>query len=134
MLALHPWAHRDGFDGLHRSVSFCAGLGQGVEVLAVVRALHRHVVVWKQHGVEVESVEAPPVRGCDLRSMTGDPDPLDQAFLAGRPRVRVIHGHGKGILMRTLHEMFAGHPQVEKFYAAAPREGGTGATVVELRV
>ena len=36
--------------------------------------------------------------------------------------------------MRTLHEMFAGHPQVEKFYAAAPREGGTGATVVELRV
>jgi DNA mismatch repair protein MutS2 len=59
---------------------------------------------------------------------------LDQAFLAGHPRVRVIHGHGKGILMRTLHEMFAGHPHVEKFYAAAPREGGTGATVVELRV
>jgi DNA mismatch repair protein MutS2 len=58
---------------------------------------------------------------------------LDRAFLAGRSRVRVIHGHGKGILMRTLHAMFAAHPQVEKFYAAPPREGGTGATIVELR-
>jgi DNA mismatch repair protein MutS2 len=59
---------------------------------------------------------------------------LDQAFLAGRPRVRVIHGHGKGILMRTLHQMFAAHPHVEKYYAAAPKEGGTGATIVDLRV
>ena len=59
---------------------------------------------------------------------------LDQAFLAGRPRVRVIHGHGKGILMRTLHEMFTSHPHVDKFYAAVPKEGGTGATIVELRV
>src|SRR5262249_12676127 len=55
---------------------------------------------------------------------------LDQAFLAGRPRIRVIHGHGKGILMRALHEMFASHPHVDKFYSAAPREGGTGATIV----
>ena len=59
---------------------------------------------------------------------------LDQAFLAGRARVRIIHGHGKGILRRTLHEMFAHHPQVEKFELAPPSEGGSGATVVELRV
>ncbi len=57
---------------------------------------------------------------------------LDQAFLAGRSRVRVIHGHGKGILRKTLHEMFAGHPHVEKFYLATPQEGGSGATIVEL--
>ncbi len=58
---------------------------------------------------------------------------LDQAFLGGRSRVRIIHGHGKGILRRTLHEMFSHHPQVEKFYLAPPPEGGTGATIVELR-
>ena len=59
---------------------------------------------------------------------------LDQAFLAGRARVRVIHGHGKGILRKSLHEMFASHPHVEKFYLAPPNEGGAGATIVELRV
>ncbi|HLW78742.1 MAG TPA: Smr/MutS family protein [Terriglobia bacterium] len=58
---------------------------------------------------------------------------LDQAFLAGHSRLRVIHGFGKGILRKSLHEMFAGHPHVEKFYPAAPNEGGAGATIVELR-
>ena len=58
---------------------------------------------------------------------------LDQAFLSGRSRVRIIHGHGKGILRKTLHEMFTHHPQVEKFCLAPPAEGGTGATIVELR-
>jgi DNA mismatch repair protein MutS2 len=58
---------------------------------------------------------------------------LDQAFLSGRSRVRIIHGHGKGILRKALHEMFTRHPQVEKFYLAPPSEGGTGATIVELK-
>jgi DNA mismatch repair protein MutS2 len=59
---------------------------------------------------------------------------LDQAFVAGRFRLRVVHGHGKGILRRTLHEMFSSHPHVEKFYAAPAHEGGTGATIVEIKV
>jgi DNA mismatch repair protein MutS2 len=59
---------------------------------------------------------------------------LDQAFLGGRSRLRIIHGHGKGILRRTLHEMFSHHPHVEKFYAAPPHEGGGGATIVELKI
>ena len=58
---------------------------------------------------------------------------LDQAFLAGRPRLRIIHGHGKGILRKALHEMFSHHPHVEKFYFAPPQEGGNGATIVELK-
>jgi len=58
---------------------------------------------------------------------------LDQAYLGGRSRIRIIHGHGKGILRRTLHEMFTHHPHVEKFYLAPPQEGGGGATIVELR-
>jgi DNA mismatch repair protein MutS2 len=58
---------------------------------------------------------------------------LDQAYLAGRTRLRIIHGHGKGILRKSLHEMFASHPHVEKFYPAPPNEGGAGATIVELK-
>jgi DNA mismatch repair protein MutS2 len=58
---------------------------------------------------------------------------LDEAYMAGRFRLRVIHGHGKGILRKNLHEMFASHPHVEKFYLAPPHEGGAGATIVELK-
>jgi DNA mismatch repair protein MutS2 len=59
---------------------------------------------------------------------------LDQAFLEGRFRLRIVHGHGKGILRKSLHEMFATHPHVEKYYAAPPQEGGAGATIVELKL
>jgi DNA mismatch repair protein MutS2 len=59
---------------------------------------------------------------------------LDQAFLDGRFRLRVIHGFGKGILRKSLHEMFTSHPHVEKFYPAPAHEGGAGATIVELRI
>jgi DNA mismatch repair protein MutS2 len=59
---------------------------------------------------------------------------LDQAFLAGRFRLRVIHGFGKGILRKNLHAMFASHPHVDKFYPAPAHEGGAGATIVELKL
>lgn len=58
---------------------------------------------------------------------------LDRAYTAGRTRLRVIHGFGKGILRKNLHDMFAAHPHVEKFYLATSGEGGGGATIVELR-
>jgi DNA mismatch repair protein MutS2 len=58
---------------------------------------------------------------------------LDEAYMSARFRLRVIHGHGKGILRKSLHEMFASHPHVEKFYLAPPHEGGAGATIVELK-
>ncbi|HET7842040.1 MAG TPA: Smr/MutS family protein, partial [Terriglobia bacterium] len=59
---------------------------------------------------------------------------LDKAYLARRFRVRVVHGHGKGILRKSLHEMFTAHPHVEKYYAAPQNEGGSGATIVELKL
>jgi DNA mismatch repair protein MutS2 len=59
---------------------------------------------------------------------------LDQAYLAGCVRVRIVHGHGKGILRKSLHEMLATHPHVEKFEAAPAQEGGAGATIVELKI
>ena len=58
---------------------------------------------------------------------------LDNAYLASLSRVRVIHGSGKGILRKSLAEMFAEHPHVEKFSPAPQEEGGAGATIVELK-
>jgi DNA mismatch repair protein MutS2 len=58
---------------------------------------------------------------------------LDQAFLAGLPRVRIVHGTGMGILRRTLREFLKSHPHVATFAEASYSEGGQGATLVELR-
>jgi DNA mismatch repair protein MutS2 len=58
---------------------------------------------------------------------------LDRAFLAGLPRVRVIHGHGAGILRRGVREFLKNHPHVANLTEAPQNEGGQGATLVELR-
>jgi len=58
---------------------------------------------------------------------------LDRAVMATASRVRIVHGHGMGILRKTIQEMLAGHPHVARFYPAPQQEGGTGATIVELR-
>jgi DNA mismatch repair protein MutS2 len=58
---------------------------------------------------------------------------LDEAFYSGAENVRIIHGHGKGILRRAIAELLKNHPQVEKFSLAPPNQGGGGATLVELR-
>jgi DNA mismatch repair protein MutS2 len=58
---------------------------------------------------------------------------LDRAFLAGLPRVRVIHGHGAGILRRGVREFLKGHPHVAGVTEAPQNEGGMGATLVDLR-
>jgi DNA mismatch repair protein MutS2 len=58
---------------------------------------------------------------------------LDQAFLAGLPRVRVIHGTGMGVLRRALREYLRTHPHVASIQEPTHQEGGAGATVVELR-
>lgn len=58
---------------------------------------------------------------------------LDRAFLAGMPRVRVIHGHGAGILRRGVRDFLKSHPHVATIAEAPQNEGGQGATLVELR-
>jgi DNA mismatch repair protein MutS2 len=58
---------------------------------------------------------------------------LDRAFLAGLPKVRVIHGHGAGILRRAVREFLKSHPHVATAAEAPQSEGGQGATIVELR-
>jgi DNA mismatch repair protein MutS2 len=47
--------------------------------------------------------------------------------------VRIVHGHGMGVLKRMVAEMLGKHPHVSRFYPATQHEGGAGATIVELR-
>jgi DNA mismatch repair protein MutS2 len=58
---------------------------------------------------------------------------LDRAVMATASRVRIVHGHGMGILKKVLWELLAQNPHVEKYYPAPQQEGGAGATIVELK-
>ena len=58
---------------------------------------------------------------------------LDQAVLAGREEVRVVHGIGKGALKKALAEFLAEHLHVESAREAEREHGGAGATLVVLR-
>jgi DNA mismatch repair protein MutS2 len=58
---------------------------------------------------------------------------LDAAVMATAARVRIVHGHGMGVLRRAIQDLLKQNPHVEKFYPAAQFEGGTGATIVELK-
>jgi DNA mismatch repair protein MutS2 len=60
-------------------------------------------------------------------------DFLDRAVMATASRVRIVHGHGMGILKKMVAEMLAKHPHVARFYPAPQQEGGSGATIAELR-
>ncbi len=59
---------------------------------------------------------------------------VDRAFLAGLPRVRIVHGSGMGILRKALRQLLQQHPHVESVAEPPQNEGGAGATVAELRV
>src|SRR5438270_13979804 len=59
---------------------------------------------------------------------------VDRAFLAGMPRVRIVHGSGMGILRKALRRYLEKHPHVESVAEPPANEGGGGATVVELGV
>ena len=58
---------------------------------------------------------------------------VERAFLAGLPRIRVVHGVGMGILRRTLRDFLGKHPHVTSVSEPPYNEGGQGATIVELR-
>ncbi len=78
-------------------------------------------------------------REIDLRGMTGDEAIplldkfLDDALLAGLTRVDIIHGKGTGALRKRVMEFLESHPRVRSSRIAEWNEGGTGATVVELK-
>jgi DNA mismatch repair protein MutS2 len=59
---------------------------------------------------------------------------VDRAFLAGMPRVRVVHGSGMGILRKALRQFLKSHPHVVNVSEPSQKEGGAGATLVELKM
>jgi DNA mismatch repair protein MutS2 len=74
------------------------------------------------------------VIGCTVEEASRRVDKfIDSAALAGKPQVRVIHGHGTGALRRGLAEFLSVHPLVESVHAEPQERGGTAVTVVELR-
>ena len=74
------------------------------------------------------------VIGCTVEEATRRVDKfLDSAAVAGKPRLRIIHGHGTGALRRGLAEFLTAHPLVERIAAEAADRGGAAITVVELR-
>lgn len=58
---------------------------------------------------------------------------LDRAAMASVERVRIVHGHGMGVLKRAVNDLLKRSPHVSTHYPATQGEGGTGATIAELK-
>jgi len=73
------------------------------------------------------------VIGMTVEEATGRLDKfLDDAALAHKARVRIIHGHGTGALRKGIGEFLASHPLVEKHSFETEDRGGKAITVVEI--
>jgi len=79
-----------------------------------------------------------PIDEVSLRQLTVDEALLkldrylNDAFMAGLSRVRIIHGKGTGALRQAIRQQLAQHPLVSSYRPAGYREGGEGVTIVEL--
>ncbi|WP_079516593.1 endonuclease MutS2 [Rossellomorea marisflavi] len=58
---------------------------------------------------------------------------IDDALLAGYPRVSIIHGKGTGALRQGVQEYLKNHRAVKKARFGDASEGGTGVTVIEFK-
>ncbi|MBD8068909.1 endonuclease MutS2 [Bacillus sp. PS06] len=58
---------------------------------------------------------------------------IDDALLAGYPRVSIIHGKGTGALRQGVQEYLKKHRSIKSARFGEAGEGGTGVTVVELK-
>ncbi|HLZ42293.1 MAG TPA: endonuclease MutS2 [Candidatus Sulfotelmatobacter sp.] len=112
------------------------------EVLASARPVESPVKAARIRGISVsltnEGADVPSeinVIGQNVDDASREVEKfVDRAFLAGLPRVRVVHGSGMGILRKALRQLLLQHPHVASVTEPPQNEGGGGATVVELRV
>ena len=58
---------------------------------------------------------------------------LDDAYLAGIPTVRILHGKGTGALRKAIHGELRENPRVTKYQLAPLSQGGEGVTVVTFK-
>lgn len=58
---------------------------------------------------------------------------IDDAILAGYPRVTIIHGKGTGALRKGVQEFAKRHRQILSTKSGGMNEGGSGVTIFELK-
>lgn len=91
-----------------------------------------------QHPVSAAASKSPGME-VDLRGLMSE-DALDklerymeQAYLAGLPFIRIIHGKGTGKLRQAVREALRGHEYVKSFEEGRENEGGEGVTIAKLK-
>jgi DNA mismatch repair protein MutS2 len=57
---------------------------------------------------------------------------LDEAYAIGQHKLKIIHGHGTGVLRKLLREMLKKKSFVKSYGPEASNNGGNGATLIEL--
>jgi DNA mismatch repair protein MutS2 len=91
-------------------------------------------VTVKSQPTDEPSADEINVIGCTVEEATNRVDKfLDQAAVAGKTGVRIIHGHGTGALRRGLAEFLSAHPLVERTANEVPERGGAAITLVTFR-
>lgn len=74
------------------------------------------------------------MRGMSSEEALGELDlRIDSCTASGLFRLRIIHGKGKGILMKAVLEFLKRDRRVSSYSMAEPHEGGTGVTIAVLR-
>ncbi len=74
------------------------------------------------------------LRGRRVEEVLPDVDRyLNDAYLAGMPFVRLLHGKGTGALRQAIRQDLSRHPLVKSFASAEASEGGDGVTIVNLK-
>jgi DNA mismatch repair protein MutS2 len=106
---------------------------QGAVEAGANRAMKGNITVRTQPSDESASGEINLI-GCTVEEATGRVDKfLDEAALAKRSRVRIIHGHGTGALRKGLSQFLSKHPLVDSQSFESEERGGKAVTVVGLR-
>ncbi|NWF76905.1 MAG: endonuclease MutS2 [Nitrospirae bacterium] len=57
---------------------------------------------------------------------------INHASLSDLREITIIHGIGKGLLMKAIHEHLSNHPLIVSFRSGTPEEGGIGVTIIKL--
>jgi DNA mismatch repair protein MutS2 len=112
-----------------------------VEEVAPVKSSGRFAKLRETHAASVQAPISEGATASELNVIGQRTDEavdavdkfLDAASLAGTSQLRIVHGHGTGALRRAISELLKDHPHVARFRSAPQDQGGSGATVVEIR-